>query len=617
MFMSETLEELVRETVEVTGTPLPGLLEKDAPILDRAAISGDEPGGFYLVGLIGGKEVGKSALVNALAGQNVTVSTAFGPGTEMAIAYAHASQESAVAALLERIVPGRVRVVKHQVAELRGLALLDLPDIDSHYRDHLQTTRAVLRHLLFPVWVGSVEKYADQQPMRLLAQVATGNAPENFLFCLNKGDQLAQTVEQESSGAGEGKERKNRLGNGGPEGSNSISSQLSIPLPSSSALAELRGDYASRIARTLGLASEPRVFVISAIQPERFDLPELRRMLMRAKAESVVKESKELAAQRQERSLLTWLGTQELPVRARRLSRLREEAEELLSSRLGPALLERVAPKLAGDASAKLAIADEVLEERVARWPIVNLVHTLFSPILIMARGMTSRQAVAPGSAESLVDVCLRETDEPVATLLQSAFGQLRRSHPLVGELYAANKLWESAAADAAAGELSRRLAQTLIRQRSFVRQRMAGAGALLGMPIRWLLTIGAVLWFPFVQPMLSGALTSHLSITSFATAGVLLIEVLSADYLLKSTAFLFIWFLVLWLALRWNTQRKVARLVQRWALTDVSDPSVNLTTQIMQWMEDLLAPIRSSEQRFESLAKRAQQFDASSRQAG
>jgi hypothetical protein len=617
MFMSETLEELVRETVEVTGTPLPGLLEKDAPILDRAAISGDEPGGFYLVGLIGGKEVGKSALVNALAGQNVTVSTAFGPGTETAIAYAHASQESAVAALLERIVPGRFRVVKHQVAELRGLALLDLPDIDSHYRDHLQTTRAVLRHLLFPVWVGSVEKYADQQPMRLLAQVATGNAPENFLFCLNKGDQLAQTVEQESSGAGEGKERKNRLGNGGPEGSNSISSQLSIPLPSSSALAELRGDYASRIARTLGLASEPRVFVISAIQPERFDLPELRRMLMRAKAESVVKESKELAAQRQERSLLTWLGTQELPVRARRLSRLREEAEELLSSRLGPALLERVAPKLAGDASAKLAIADEVLEERVARWPIVNLVHTLFSPILIMARGMTSRQAVAPGSAESLVDVCLRETDEPVATLLQSAFGQLRRSHPLVGELYAANKLWESAAADAAAGELSRRLAQTLIRQRSFVRQRMAGAGALLGMPIRWLLTIGAVLWFPFVQPMLSGALTSHLSITSFATAGVLLIEVLSADYLLKSTAFLFIWFLVLWLALRWNTQRKVARLVQRWALTDVSDPSVNLTTQIMQWMEDLLAPIRSSEQRFESLAKRAQQFDASSRQAG
>ena len=193
--MAETLEQLVRETVEVTGAPLPALLEKDAPILDRSAISGEEPGGFYLVGLIGGKEVGKSALVNALAGEKVTISSSHGPGTEMAIAYAHGSQESAVGALLERIVPGKFRVVRHQIADLRGLVLLDLPDIDSHYRDHLRTTRAVLRHLLFPVWVGSVEKYADQQPMRLLAQVAAGKVPENFVFCLNKGDQLEEGTE--------------------------------------------------------------------------------------------------------------------------------------------------------------------------------------------------------------------------------------------------------------------------------------------------------------------------------------------------------------------------------------------------------------------------------------
>ena len=114
----------------------------------------------------------------------------------------------------------------------------------------------------------------------------------------------------------------------------------------------------------------------------------------------------------------------------------------------------------------------------MARWPIVNLVHTLFSPILVIARGMMSRQAIAPASAESLVDACMRETDEPVSTLLQSAFGQLRRSQPVVGELYATNKLWESAAADASAGELSRRLAQTLLNQRAAVHKRMSGRGA-------------------------------------------------------------------------------------------------------------------------------------------
>ena len=629
--MTGTLEELVRETVEVTGASLPALLEKDAPILDRAAISADEPGGFYLVGLIGGKEVGKSALVNALAGEKVTISTAYGPGTEMAIAYAHASQERAVGALLERIVPGKFRVVTHQVGELRGLVLLDLPDIDSHYRDHLQTTRAVLRHLLFPVWVGSVEKYADQQPMRLLSQVAAGNAPENFVFCLNKGDQLGEgtkALRHEGTKGEEGEEGKapaaaaklrhegTEARRGEPEREASVSSQLSTSLPSSSALGELREDYASRIGKTLGLASAPRVFVISATAPSRFDLPELRGVLMRAKTAAVVKDSKELAVQRQERSLLSWLGTQELPVRARRLARLREEAEELLASRLGSALLERVAPRLAGDASARLAIGDEVLEERVARWPIVNLVHTLFSPMLVMARGMTSRQAIAPRSAESVVDACMRETDEPVSTLLQSAFGQLRRSQPVVGELYATNKLWESAAADAAAAELSRRLAQTLLNQRGAVRERMAGRGAWVGAPLRWLLTIGAVLWFPFVQPILSQALATQQSISSLM-ATAMFIQVLGVDYLLKSAVFLFIWFVVLWLILRWKTQRQVNRLVERWAATDMADPSVNLSRQAIQWMEDLLAPIRSSEERLFSLAQRVEEFNTSTRRAG
>ena len=68
--------------------------------------------------------------------------------------------------------------------------LLDLPDIDSHYSDHVQITRRMLRHMLYPLWIQSVEKYADQQPQELLAQVAEGNDPANFVFVLNKADQL-------------------------------------------------------------------------------------------------------------------------------------------------------------------------------------------------------------------------------------------------------------------------------------------------------------------------------------------------------------------------------------------------------------------------------------------
>jgi hypothetical protein len=574
MFMSGTLEELVRETIEVTGSKLPALLESDAPVLDPAATAADDAGGFYLVGIIGGKEVGKSALVNALAGQTITASTAYGPGTEMAIAYAHASQETAVTALLNRIVPGRCRIVTHQLADLRGMVLLDLPDIDSHYREHLQTTRAVLRHLLFPVWVGSVEKYADQQPMQLLGQVAAGNSPANFIFCLNKTDQTPGAVE------------------------------------------ELRNDYAARITRTLQLEASPRVFALSATHPQDFDMPKLRGILMVQKSANALRQSKELAVQRQERSLLTWLATQELPVRARRLATLRQEAEEALSQRLGPALLERVAPQLANDPAAQLAIADEVLDERVAHWPIVNLVHTLLWPIFLIARNVVSKNAAPAQNADGLVDACLRQTDEPVSTMVQSAFGQLRRARPEVGELYANNKLWESAPADAAAAELSHRLAQTMLRQRIGITERFSKRASLLTAPLRWLLTIGAVVWFPFLQPILETALSTGKSISSVAVAA-LFVEVLGVNYLLKSAIFLFIWFLVLWLALRWNTQRKVARLTTRWTAAAGPDSDVSLTSQVMEWMDALLAPIRSAESRVQALAQRVEEFDQSKRKAG
>ena len=89
--MSPALEQLVREAMEVTGAPKPVLLEDDAPVLTDAALAGGDEG-FYLVGLIGGKDVGKSALVNALVGKPITAVTSHGAGTEIVIAYTHSSQ---------------------------------------------------------------------------------------------------------------------------------------------------------------------------------------------------------------------------------------------------------------------------------------------------------------------------------------------------------------------------------------------------------------------------------------------------------------------------------------------------------------------------------------------
>src|SRR3712207_734190 len=114
----------------------------------------------------------------------------------------------------------------------------------------------MLRHMLYPVWVQSVEKYADRQPQEMLARVAAGNAANNFVFCLNKVDQL------DGSGS--------RLqGSGGTREQEADGETLSGPAR------EIREDFAARLARTLSLPSPPDVFMISAIRPDRYDLPRL------------------------------------------------------------------------------------------------------------------------------------------------------------------------------------------------------------------------------------------------------------------------------------------------------------------------------------------------------
>jgi hypothetical protein len=594
--MTPAVEQLVREAMELTGAETPPLLEDDAPVLSDEALEAEEEGrGFYLVGIIGGKDVGKSALVNALVGRPITAITSHGPGTETVVAYAHASREPALRALLEREVPGQYRIVTHDSPHLLRQVLLDLPDIDSHWRAHLEVTRTMLRHMLYPVWVQSVEKYADRQPQEMLARVAAGNAAQNFVFCLNKVDQV------ERSGEG---------GGGSGESKPSPHARHSPPPTAPPAAVEIRDDFAGRTAKTLALASPPDVFLISATNPDRYDLPRLRQVLTRQKSDDVVRRSKDLAVLRQDRSLLQWLREQRLDERAARLGRLLGDAEESLASRVGEPLLERAIPQMVEDPATRLAMTDEVLRERVARWPLVNLVHTLLSPLLAVWR--SNAGAAGTRGTETMVDAYLNGCDPAggVARLVQTTFAQLRQSQPLVATLYSNNRLWEDMPAELAAGELRRTLAATIDRQRSLALERLAGRSGLVAPLLRWLLTIGALLWFPLVQPVLAGMLAVTDRWWDLWSHGRevlrLLVGVLSGESLLRNVTFLALWFTVIWLALRWNTQRRVARFLARMRSPDERDLSLNPTAQAVQWMGELLGPVRRGCERMTDLARRA-----------
>jgi len=551
--MNTDVQRLVEETIEVTGADAPLLFADDSPALAKAPSGeGDE---YYLIGLIGGKDVGKSSFVNALVGQKITEATSHGAGTEIVVAYAHRDALNELQHLLNREVPGHFKIHTHSIDRLRRQILLDLPDIDSIYDSHIEITRTMLRHMLYPIWIQSVEKYADQRPQTLLGRVAEGNDPANFLFCLNKADQIDPQQ-----------------------------------------AAELRKDYAARLARLLKLPAPPKVHLTSAVQPDAHDLPALRAALSQEKSEGAVRSSQELAGRQQTRTVLAWLDEQQLAERAKRADHLLEDAQELTTARIGAPLLEEALPALQDDPAQRMAMTDPVMRARISRWPIVNVVDNLLAPLTLLVRQNVS--AVAKVDLDAYLST-------PLHTLVQTSFAQLQQTQPAAGALYRDNKLWENLPAESAADDLRRRVATTLDRQRKALVARIAGRRGIISPLLRFLLTIGAALWFPIIQPLL--AIVAEQSWT-WRTLDVarLAIKIFSAAYLLESVGFLVLYFIVLWAILRWHTHRRVARMIERWKQPDV-EPLLSLSAQSIEWMDELLNPIRIHRDRLRSLDERVE----------
>ena len=550
--MTDDLHNLVGEAVALTGADAPALLDDQSPTL------GDLSGELYLVGLIGGKEVGKTSLINALVGEELSTPTGHGRGTETAIAYAHESAVAALRPMLDDAVPGKYRIVTHQNPALARQVLLDLPDIDSKYADHVEVTRRVLRHLLFPVWVQSVEKYADRRPQELLIRVAEGNDPANFLFVLNKADQLIDREGLEAAG-------------------------------------ELSADYGERLQNALKLENPPEVFLVSAQRPAQYDLPRLAAILSRQRGADAVERSRQLAVRRQAVTLLDWLDQQDLPGMAARAERLAIEAEELLNDQVGIPLLERAIPKLAADPAARLLVAEPAVSARLRRWPVVNAIDALLGPVAALVR--KNLTATPPGGEHS-PDAYL--AGRSVARRVQGTFARLQQAHPEVADAYRGRRLWEDLPADTAAAELRERLADAMDRRRAAATGRFGGRLGALLFPVRWGLTVGALLWFPFVQPLLSLGLRTTQSWAVFLRdLGVLAVEIFSAQYLLTTLGFLAFYFLGLWAWLRFDAARRVGRQLSRAA------PDEGPAVEAVAWMDGLLSPLRDRAMRVRELSDR------------
>lgn len=569
VFESDEISRFVAEVSKLTGAKSPDLMQSDAPVLSQQMLNDPQALKIYFVGLIGGKDVGKSSLVNALVGKQVSGVSGYGRGTEAVTAYCHKAVVAQVRQRLDAQAGGQYSIVEHDVDDLAAQVLLDLPDIDSHYTSHIDLTRRMLSLMLFPIWIQSHEKYADAEAMKLLEQVTQGNAPENLLFCISKADQLV---------AGHGQ----------------------------AAVQQVCEDYARRIKDRLSLGGPPRVWPISTVKPEMSKLAELRQLLSRQKSEQEVRFARELAVRHRTRMIVQWADRQNLPQRAERLSGLGERVHVAVGERIHEPLMQQIY-QLMQDPVYHQAVLDMCLDEHMKRWPLLGVVQSVMSLFTSILRWRSGAQRAGGLGVDGVVSGALEEVG--LGSRVCNVFSQLQRSDPEVLRLYRHLKLWEPSVADHWADVLSRQLVDRLSRQSRQVAAQLSGRSAnSLMYSFRVLLTVGALVWFPIIQPLVQTLLEGTMQL-SVAQLGLGIVKILSVGALLSNVSFLLLWFFILWVLVRYSAQRKIERALERGGRLVADADSHSSADALEVWHRKLLEPITGRIERFQRLIEQLERF--------
>lgn len=287
------------------------------------------------VGLLGGTGVGKSTLINALAGETISSVSDRRPHTDKIVAYRHEGV-SLPEALPRHLL--RQPEQTHGIDPIRHVVLYDLPDFDSIHTDHFDRVDAFLAYLDLIVWVTSPEKYGDLKFYELLGRC--GKHQDNFLFVLNKADRLARTGRDRPPGA-----------------------------------AGLIGDFTLKL-KASGIRA-PRIYLFSALEVSNENAPAWLREDFQRFSEVLFrkKEQKEILAIKASNVEVELEALESRLYAGRdRLDRLRQELEAFLHTlaRAQPSSEDRLRQGIDRffTASTALHLRGKILQERKETWPV-------------------------------------------------------------------------------------------------------------------------------------------------------------------------------------------------------------------------------------------------------
>ena len=185
--LADRLIYLERAAEDARGLGLDAVAGRAEAVLGAARERAGFPGDAYVLVLAGGTGVGKSSVLNALAGREVSAARAVRPTTQRPVAWIAESRRAELGPLLEWL--GVEQVAGHGEEKLAGVAILDLPDFDSVRTENRAVVDELLPRIDALAWVLDPEKYDDERFHDYLRrQVA--HAPRMW-FILNKLDRVA------------------------------------------------------------------------------------------------------------------------------------------------------------------------------------------------------------------------------------------------------------------------------------------------------------------------------------------------------------------------------------------------------------------------------------------
>ncbi|MFQ5807280.1 MAG: GTPase, partial [Phycisphaerae bacterium] len=137
-----------------------------------------------VVAFFGGTGVGKSSLLNRLAGEPIARTGVERPTSREVTIYLHESVE--LATLPPELPVEHVRSARHRADARREVLWIDAPDIDSAHEYNRKLALAWLPHVDLLVYVVSPERYRDDVGWRVLRQ---RGHKHGWMFVLNRWDE--------------------------------------------------------------------------------------------------------------------------------------------------------------------------------------------------------------------------------------------------------------------------------------------------------------------------------------------------------------------------------------------------------------------------------------------